>query len=70
MATSEPGWDATLCSSVAGRLAGSDPLDPTGVARAILSIASGDEHRDATVLGVTADGLEAIGRVGDLGGGK
>ena len=46
------------------------PLDPTGVARAILSIASGDEHRDATVLGVTADGLEAIGRVGDLGGGK
>ena len=46
------------------------PLDPAGVARAILSIASGDEHRDATVLGVTADGLEAIGRVGDLGGGK
>jgi NAD(P)-dependent dehydrogenase (short-subunit alcohol dehydrogenase family) len=36
------------------------PLDPAGVARAILSIASGDEHREATVLTVTAKGLEAI----------
>jgi NADP-dependent 3-hydroxy acid dehydrogenase YdfG len=26
------------------------PLDPAGVARAILSIASGEEHREATVL--------------------
>jgi NAD(P)-dependent dehydrogenase (short-subunit alcohol dehydrogenase family) len=36
------------------------PLDPAGVARAILSIASGEEHREATVLTVTAKGLEAI----------
>jgi NAD(P)-dependent dehydrogenase (short-subunit alcohol dehydrogenase family) len=36
------------------------PLDPTGVARAIVSIASGEEHPEATVLTVTADGLEAI----------
>jgi NAD(P)-dependent dehydrogenase (short-subunit alcohol dehydrogenase family) len=36
------------------------PLDPTGVAHAILSIASGAEHPDATVLTVTAEGLEAI----------
>jgi NAD(P)-dependent dehydrogenase (short-subunit alcohol dehydrogenase family) len=36
------------------------PLDPTGVARAILSIASGEEHPEATVLTVTAKGLEAI----------
>jgi hypothetical protein len=36
------------------------PLDPAGVAGAILSIASGDEHPDATVLTVTADGLEVI----------
>jgi NAD(P)-dependent dehydrogenase (short-subunit alcohol dehydrogenase family) len=36
------------------------PLDPAGVARAILSIASGEEHREATVLGVTDKGLEAI----------
>jgi NAD(P)-dependent dehydrogenase (short-subunit alcohol dehydrogenase family) len=36
------------------------PLDPAGVARAILTIASGEEHRDATVLGVTGEGLEAI----------
>ena len=33
------------------------PLDPDGVARAILSIASGDEHRETTVLGVTGEGL-------------
>jgi hypothetical protein len=36
------------------------PLDPAGVARAILSIASGEEHPDATVLTVTAHGLQAI----------
>jgi NAD(P)-dependent dehydrogenase (short-subunit alcohol dehydrogenase family) len=36
------------------------PLDPPGVARAIVAIASGEEHRDATVLGVTGEGLKAI----------
>lgn len=36
------------------------PLDPAGVARAILSIASGEEHREATLLGLTGKGLEAI----------
>lgn len=36
------------------------PLDAAGVARAILSIASGSEHREATVLSVTAAGIEAI----------
>ena len=36
------------------------PLDPAGVARAILAIAAGDEHRDATVLTVTGTGIEAI----------
>jgi NAD(P)-dependent dehydrogenase (short-subunit alcohol dehydrogenase family) len=36
------------------------PLDPAGVARAILSIASGEEHRQATLLGLTANGLQAI----------
>jgi NAD(P)-dependent dehydrogenase (short-subunit alcohol dehydrogenase family) len=36
------------------------PLDPDGVARAILSVASGEEHPDATVLGVTGEGLEAV----------
>jgi NAD(P)-dependent dehydrogenase (short-subunit alcohol dehydrogenase family) len=35
------------------------PLDPDGVARAILSVASGGEHRGAT-LGVTGEGLEVI----------
>ena len=35
-------------------------LDPDGVARAILAIAAGDEQRDATVLTVTAAGVEAI----------
>jgi NAD(P)-dependent dehydrogenase (short-subunit alcohol dehydrogenase family) len=34
-------------------------LDPDGVARAVLSVASGDEHRGAT-LGVTGAGLEVI----------
>lgn len=37
------------------------PLDPAGVARAILSIASGEEHREATLLGLTGKGLEAVG---------
>jgi NAD(P)-dependent dehydrogenase (short-subunit alcohol dehydrogenase family) len=36
------------------------PLDPAAVARAILSIASGQEHREATLLGLTGKGLEAI----------
>jgi NAD(P)-dependent dehydrogenase (short-subunit alcohol dehydrogenase family) len=36
-------------------------LDPAGVARAILSIASGEEHREATLLGLTGKGLEAVG---------
>lgn len=35
-------------------------LDPAGVARAILSIAGGEEHREATLLGLTGKGLEAI----------
>jgi NAD(P)-dependent dehydrogenase (short-subunit alcohol dehydrogenase family) len=35
------------------------PLDPDGVARAILAVASGEEHRGAT-LGVTGEGLEVI----------
>jgi NAD(P)-dependent dehydrogenase (short-subunit alcohol dehydrogenase family) len=34
----------------------SGPLDPAGVAGAIVSIASGDEHPDATVLTVTPTG--------------
>src|SRR5919109_519749 len=34
------------------------PLDPEGVARAIVSIASGEEHPEATVLTVTSKGLE------------
>jgi NAD(P)-dependent dehydrogenase (short-subunit alcohol dehydrogenase family) len=36
------------------------PLDPAGVARAILATASGTEHPDATVLGVTGEGLKAV----------
>ena len=36
------------------------PLDPEGVARAILSVASGDEHRKSTLLGVTGAGLVEI----------
>jgi NAD(P)-dependent dehydrogenase (short-subunit alcohol dehydrogenase family) len=36
------------------------PLDPAGVARAILSIASGEDHREATALGVTGQGLQVI----------
>ena len=34
------------------------PLDAAGVARAILSVASGEDHREATQLGVTGTGLE------------
>jgi hypothetical protein len=36
------------------------PLDPAGVARAILSIASREQHREATLLAVTGNRLEAI----------
>jgi NAD(P)-dependent dehydrogenase (short-subunit alcohol dehydrogenase family) len=36
------------------------PLDPAGVARAIVAIASGEEQSDATVLTVTAEGLQAL----------
>jgi NAD(P)-dependent dehydrogenase (short-subunit alcohol dehydrogenase family) len=36
------------------------PLDPAGVARAILATASGDEHAEAMVLGVTGEGLEVV----------
>jgi NAD(P)-dependent dehydrogenase (short-subunit alcohol dehydrogenase family) len=36
------------------------PLDPDGVARAILAVASGEEHPEATVLGVTGNGLKAV----------
>jgi NAD(P)-dependent dehydrogenase (short-subunit alcohol dehydrogenase family) len=36
------------------------PLDPAGVASAILAVASGEQHPRATVLTVTANGLEAI----------
>jgi hypothetical protein len=36
------------------------PLDAAGVARGILSVASGEEHREATLLGVTGEGLEPI----------
>jgi hypothetical protein len=35
-------------------------LDADGVARAILSIAAGEEHREATALALTANGLQAI----------
>jgi NAD(P)-dependent dehydrogenase (short-subunit alcohol dehydrogenase family) len=38
----------------------SAPLDPDGVARAILAVASGEEHPDATLLGVTGEGLKPI----------
>jgi len=36
------------------------PLDAAGVARAILTIASGEGHRDATMLAVTGGGVEVI----------
>jgi NAD(P)-dependent dehydrogenase (short-subunit alcohol dehydrogenase family) len=36
------------------------PLDAAGVARAVLEIASGEQHREATLLTVTATGLEPI----------
>ena len=36
------------------------PLDAAGVARAILSIATGEEHAQATRLIVTGEGLEAL----------
>jgi NAD(P)-dependent dehydrogenase (short-subunit alcohol dehydrogenase family) len=37
------------------------PLHPEGVARAILEIASGEEHRDAVVLGLTGEGVADLG---------
>ncbi|MFF1637660.1 SDR family NAD(P)-dependent oxidoreductase [Streptomyces sp. NPDC058246] len=36
------------------------PLDSAGVARAVLSVASGQEHRHKRLLAVTGTGLEAI----------
>jgi hypothetical protein len=36
------------------------PLDPDGVAQAILAIAAGEPHPEATQLGLTADGLHTI----------
>ena len=36
------------------------PLDPDGVARAILAVASGEEHPEATQFGVTGKGVEVI----------
>jgi NAD(P)-dependent dehydrogenase (short-subunit alcohol dehydrogenase family) len=36
------------------------PLDAAGVAQAIVAIASGAEHREATLLTVTGEGVEAI----------
>ena len=36
------------------------PLDADGVAHAVLSIASGQEHPEATSLVVTGEGIEAI----------
>jgi NAD(P)-dependent dehydrogenase (short-subunit alcohol dehydrogenase family) len=36
------------------------PLDPHGVAQAILAIAAGEPHPEATQLGLTADGLHKI----------
>jgi len=36
------------------------PLDPDGVARAIIAIASRTEHPVATVLGVTGEGLKVV----------
>jgi NAD(P)-dependent dehydrogenase (short-subunit alcohol dehydrogenase family) len=36
------------------------PLDAAGVAQAIVAIASGAEHREATLLTVTGKGVEAI----------
>ena len=36
------------------------PLDPAGVARAILEIASGDVHREATALSVTGQGIDVV----------
>ena len=35
-------------------------LDAAGVARAILATGVGEEHRDATLLGVTGEGLEVL----------
>jgi NAD(P)-dependent dehydrogenase (short-subunit alcohol dehydrogenase family) len=37
------------------------PLDPAGVAQAIVAIAAGEEHRDETLLIVTGEGVSRIG---------
>jgi NAD(P)-dependent dehydrogenase (short-subunit alcohol dehydrogenase family) len=37
------------------------PLDAAGVARAIVAIAAGEEHRDETLLIVTGEGVSRIG---------
>jgi hypothetical protein len=37
------------------------PLDPVGVARAIVAIASGEAHPEATQLSVTNRGIEVVG---------
>ena len=36
------------------------PLDPDGVARAILSVAAGEEHPEATALGLSGAGIQVI----------
>ncbi|MGW2425442.1 SDR family oxidoreductase [Streptomyces sp. NPDC001709] len=36
------------------------PLDPAGVARAVLAIASGGEHAGQTVLSVTGEGVQPV----------
>ena len=62
-----PKRDARMVSLGYGKFVKADriyalvPLDPAGVARAILSIAAGDEHRDTPVLGVTGEGLQELG---------
>jgi hypothetical protein len=38
----------------------SAPLDPEGVARAILAVAGGEAHPEAMLLGVTGEGLKPI----------
>ena len=36
------------------------PLEPAGVARAIVAIAAGEEGGDAAVLGVSAEGVRQV----------
>ncbi|MFF5015460.1 hypothetical protein [Streptomyces sp. NPDC001165] len=58
---------AAACGALNGRSAEAHlkehypvPLDPAGVARAIVSIATHEELRQKTLLAVTGKGLEAI----------